>query len=133
MIAMTSDVDLQMTRATMNVLDSWGLDTNQMRELLGLPANVRARAFNRYRQNTPFPDDPQIHRRAGYILRIAEALRTTFPTNPYMGGRWIRQGHRRFGQRTPLSVMMQDEAGLIAILAQLDCNFAWDQSGSKVV
>ena len=128
---MSADAQLQMTNATMDVLDSWGLNNDEMRELLALPSNARARAYNHYRQNTPFPDDPQVLKRAGYILRIADALRTTFPTNPNMAGRWIRQAHRRFGQQSPLSVMLQDETGLVAILAQLDCTFAWDQSGSK--
>ena len=128
---MTPDARLQMTQATMSVLDSWSLETEQMRELLALPAKVRARAFNHFRQSKPFPEGPQVYERAGYILRIAEALRTTFPTNSHMAGRWLRQGHRRFGRRTPLSVMLQDEGGLAAILAQLDCTFAWDQSGSK--
>jgi hypothetical protein len=123
---------MQTTRATMQILDNWGLETRQMQALLAMPSTVRPRAFNGFRQETPFPNDPVVHKRAGYILRIAEALRTTFPTSPSMAGRWIRQGHRRFGMRSPLSVMLQGEEGLVAILAQVDCTFAWDQSGSKV-
>ena len=124
---------MRTTSATMQVLDSWHLDTSQMQTLLAMPSTVRARAFNGFRRGTPFPDNPVVKRRADYILRISDALRTTFPTNPNMAGRWIRQGHRRFGQNTPLSVMLQGEDGLIAILAQLDCTFAWDLSGSTVV
>lgn len=124
---------MSFTRATMQVLDNWGLEAAQMHALLAMPSTVRTRAFNSFRQETPFPADPVVEKRAGYILRIAEALRTTFPTSPKMGGRWLRQGHRRFGNQSPLSVMMQGEDGLVAILAQVDCTFAWDQSGSKVV
>lgn len=124
---------LQMTRATMRVMDGWGLDAEQMHALLAMPSTVRSRAFNGFRRETPFPDHPVVKRRAGYLLRIADALRTTFPTSPNMAGRWIRQGHRRFGQETPLAVMLRGEDGLVAILAQLDCTFAWDLTGSRAV
>lgn len=123
---------MQLTLATMRVFDGWGLETEQMRELLAMPHDVRSRSFNRFRCDMPFPDDPQVLSRAGYILRIAEALRTTFPTNPHMAGRWIRMGHRRFGNRPPLTVMLQDTDGLITILAQLDCTFSWDQTSSTL-
>jgi hypothetical protein len=129
----SNDEWLHFTRATMQVLDNWGLEAAQMHSLLAMPESVRTRAFNSFRNETPFPKDPRVEQRASYVLRIAEALRTSFPTNPKMGGRWIRQGHRRFGNRSPLSVMLQGDEGLVAILAQVDCTFAWDQSGSKAL
>ncbi|MCB1831335.1 MAG: DUF2384 domain-containing protein, partial [Gammaproteobacteria bacterium] len=67
----------------------------------------RARSLQKYRSHEVFPDEPEIERRADYILRIAGALRTSYPTNPYMGERWLRLKHRRFG-RTPLAVLMSD-------------------------
>ena len=77
------------------------------------------------------PDDPVVLRRARYLLRIADALRTTYPRNPRMSGRWVRQGHRRFGRRSPLSMILRDgESGLIAVLSELDCTFSWDLTGS---
>ncbi|MEO5342851.1 MAG: MbcA/ParS/Xre antitoxin family protein [Gammaproteobacteria bacterium SHHR-1] len=130
-VLQTTDERMGLTRATMQVLDNWGLDAAQMHALLAMPETVRKRAFNGFRNQTPFPADPVVEKRAGYVLRIAEALRTSFPTNPKMGGRWLRQGHRRFGNQSPLSVMLQGEDGLVAILAQVDCTFAWDQSGSR--
>ena len=78
------------------------------------------------------PDDPAVLRRARYLLRISDALRTTYPLNPRMSGRWVRQGHRRFGRRSPLSIILRDgESGLIAVLSELDCTFSWDLTGSK--
>ena len=66
------------------------------------------------------------------MQRIADALRTTYPRNPRMSGRWVRQGHRRFGRRSPLSMILRDgESGLIAVLSELDCTFSWDLTGSK--
>jgi len=123
----------QITQAVMNLLDTWDLDTRQMQEMLLLPDNVRARAFQKFRDGKDvFPDSPDILRRANYLLRIADALRTTYPRNPRMTGRWIKQPHRRFGRRTPLSIILKGgEGGLIAVLSELDCTFSWDLTGSK--
>jgi len=128
---LTPESRLMLTKATMSILDSWKLGNEEMRLVMGLPDKVRARSFQKYRSHESFPDEPGIQRRTDYVLRIAGALRTTYPTNPQMGGRWLRQKHRRFG-RTPLSVLLEGgEDGLIAVLAELDCTFSWDLSGSK--
>jgi hypothetical protein len=121
------------TQAVMALLDSWQLDTSEIQNVLSLPANVRTRALNKYREGADcLPEDPKVLRRARYLLRIADALRTTYPLNPKMSGRWVRQGHRRFGRRSPLSIILRDgESGLIAVLSELDCTFSWDLTGSK--
>ncbi len=125
-----TDARMALTRTTMNVLDSWRLETEQMRAVLDMPESVRARAFHRFRDDTPFPDEPQVLRRVDYVLRIADALRTTYPRNPEMGARWIRQRNRRLG-RSPLTVMLEGESGLVSVLLELDCTFAWDRTGSR--
>tara|TARA_B100000674_G_scaffold2199_1_gene1869 strand:+ start:55232 stop:55657 length:426 start_codon:yes stop_codon:yes gene_type:complete len=124
---------IQITQAVMGLLDEWSLDTKQMQAILLLPEKVRARAFQKFRDGKEsFPDDTNTLRRANYLLRIADALRTTYPRNPKMAGRWIKQRHRRFGGRTPLTMILQDgEGGLIAVLAELDCTFSWDITGSQ--
>lgn len=121
------------TQAVMALLDSWQLETKEIQAVLSLPDNVRARALNKYREGSEaLPEDPVVLRRAGYLLRIADALRTTYPLNPRMSGRWVRQGHRRFGKRSPLSIILRDgESGLIAVLSELDCTFSWDLTGSQ--
>ena len=131
MIEMTPESRLVLTKATMSILDSWKLNSDQMRTILGLSDKVRSRGFQKFRSHEPFPDEPSVQRRADYVLRIAGALRTTYPTNSSMGGRWLRQNHRRFG-KAPLSILFEGgEDGLVAVLAELDCTFGWDQSGSK--
>jgi len=131
MIEMTPESRLVLTKATMSILDSWKLNSDQMRTILGLSDKVRSRGFQKFRSHEPFPDEPSVQRRADYVLRIAGALRTTYPTNSSMGGRWLRQNHRRFG-KAPLSILLEGgEDGLVAVLAELDCTFGWDQSGSK--
>jgi len=124
---------LELTRAVVQVLEAWGLSTEQMRAALMLPPDVGAATFHRYREGQEaLPEEGNALRRAQYMLRIADALRTTYPRNPEMGGRWIRRGHRRMGRRTPLDVILSgEEAGIIAVLSELDCTFSWDMTGSR--
>ena len=75
MTELTPEERVLITRATMSILDSWKLGSEEMRTVLGLPAKVRARSFQKFRSHEVFPDDPGIERRADYILRIAGALR----------------------------------------------------------
>ncbi len=121
-----------LSRAVVNLLESWGLSTQDMQNMLSLPDNYRARKFNKLREgNEMLPDDEKVLRRAGYLLRISEALRTTYPCNPEMAGRWIRMRHRRFRHKTPLDMILnQGETGLILVLSELDCTFSWDLTGS---
>ena len=127
----SGDNRLVLTKATMSILDSWKLGLDEMRIVLGLPESVRARSFQKFRSHEPFPDGDDIDRRVDYLLKIAGALRTSYPTNPSMAGRWLRQKHRRLG-RAPLSILLEGrEDSLIAVLAELDCTFSWDLSGSK--
>ena len=120
------------SRAVVNLLESWELNTQDMQNMLCLPENYRARKFNQLREGRELlPDDEKVLRRAGFLLRISDALRTTYPLNPEMAGRWIRMRHRRFRQKTPLDMILKEgETGLIAVLSELDCTFSWDMTGS---
>lgn len=120
-----------LTRTTMNLLDDWGLQAKEMMAVLDLPATVKVRSLGKYRDSTPFPDNPQVMKRVHLLLRIAEALRTTYPRSAEMGKRWMRQGHRRFGKRSPLSLVVQGgENGLVAVLSELDCSYSWERTAS---
>ena len=121
---------LAITHGVMNLFDSWGLRPEEAMALLNMEG--KARHFVRYRHDTPFPDDPELMKRIDYLIRIGDALRTTYPTNPSMGKRWLRQSSQKFRRRSPLSTMIDDgERGLVNVLCHLDCTFAWDLSGSK--
>jgi len=121
---------LAITRGVMNLFDSWGLGADESMALLNLEG--KPRQLVQYRHDKPFPEDPQLMKRIEYLIRIDAALRTTYPTNPNMGKRWLRQASSKFHKRTPLATMIgEGEKGLVNVLCHLDCTFAWDMSGSK--
>lgn len=130
MSAVSMNQAIYKTQETMEVLRVWRLGSEQVCFILGLP-ETRLRKLNRLGQSEAFPDDPEIQRRADYVRRIAQALHTSYPTNPTMGGRWLRQTHRRLG-RAPLSLILeQGEGGLEQVLAELDCTFCWEQNSIR--
>jgi len=132
MSEMSPEQRLLLTRRTMELLEGWGLRAQDILKILCLPETVKARAVARFREDQPFPDDPQVNRRVAYLMRIEEALHTYFPRNPEMRSMWVRRGHRQFGKQTPIAVMVEGgECGLVSVLSHLDCTFAWDQTGSK--
>lgn len=126
------DERLSLTRRIMTLLEGWGLAARDMACLLQLPEQIKPRHLGRYREEEPFPDDPQVNRRIAYLTRIEDALHTYFPRNPEMRHLWVRRANQHFGRRAPVAVMVEDgESGLIAVLSHLDCTFAWDLTGSK--
>ena len=96
---------LAITRGVMNLFDTWGLGAEESMALLNLEG--KPRQMVQYRHDKPFPEDPQLMKRVEYLIKIDAALRTTYPTNPSMGKRWLRQTSNKFQQRTPLALMMQ--------------------------
>jgi hypothetical protein len=122
---------MRITQGVMHMLDNWGLSAGDIIKILDLPATVRTRNVARFRDDLPFPEEPQVTKRVDYLLRIADALRTYFPRNPEMRSIWMRRGNRKFGRRAPLAVMVEGgESGLISVLSHLDCTYAWDCTGS---
>ena len=116
----------------MSLLDSWGTSAEQKIILLGLPADMRTRKLERYRQDEPFPDDDTVNQHLEHLVGIADALRTSFPRNVEMCSLWLKKPHKRFGDKTPMSVMTtRGLQGLILVRSQLDCSFAWNASGSS--
>ena len=113
----------------MGLLESWNIRGEHQIAVLSLPSTTRLRMLRRYRDDTPFPDDADVMERIEHLVGIAEALHTTFPRNANMAAQWMNQPHRRFSNRTPVSVMVEEGlSGLISVRAHLDCAFAWKQS-----
>jgi len=121
-----------LTQKIMTSLDEWGLSAADQVVVLDLPEGTRTRKLRAYHEDTPLPKDDNVEFRAVRILGIIDALRTTYPKNEAMGGRWMKAPHRRFQNRTPLQVMLDEgNTGVNSVLAELDCSYAWELSGSQ--
>jgi len=130
---LSPEQQLLRTQKVMNALDDWGLTGEQILAMLDFPKTERSRHLAKYRKDTPFPDDEQVTSRVIYLLGIIDALRTTYPRNVQMGARWMAAPHVRLQNRCPLQAMLEDgENGVVAVLSELDCAYAWELSGSKV-
>ena len=128
---LTEERRLTITLKIMTAVDEWGLSGEQILAVLDLPEGERTRHLQKYRKDTPLPDIEQVNNRMARLLGIIDALRTTYPRNLQMGARWMKMPHRRFKKRSPLLTMLEDgETGVIAVLSELDCTYAWELSGS---
>jgi hypothetical protein len=112
--------------AVMAVLDEWGVDAEARVVLLGLPDDTKPRALAKFRRGTALPDDERVMVRIGHLLSINQSLGFTFPHNPAMAKYWVSTPNRRFGDRTPLSVMLDEGlAGLESVARHLDNSEEW--------
>ena len=133
MTAASLEQQILRTQKVMNALDDWGLSGEQILAVLDFPETERSRHLAKYRKDTAFPDDEKVICRVTFLLGIIDALRTTYPRNLQMGARWMAQPHVRLQNRCPLQAMLEDgETGVVAVLSELDCAYAWELSGSKI-
>ena len=132
MFGMSVERQVLMTQKIMYNLEEWGLSAADQVSILDLPEGIRTRKLRAFHEDTPFPEDPNVEYRVVRLMGIIDALRTMYPKNPLMGQRWMKTPHKRFQNRTPLQIMLEDGGnGVTAVLAELDCTYAWDLSGSK--
>ncbi len=121
---------IEFTHRVINMLDDWRLDDSQQIQLLGLPEETRARQIRKYRKDTPLPDDEKLMERVEHLLGIADALRTSYPTNAAGGSMWLNRRNSRFKDRTPLKAMLEDGlSSIVAIRIHLDCAYDWHVNG----
>lgn len=133
MTTISAEKRLLHTKKVMDALDEWGLSGEQILAVLDFPETERSRHLAKYRKDTPFPDDERVACRVKFLLGIIDALRTTYPRNLQMGARWMAAPHVRLQNRCPLQAMLEDgEHGVVAVLSELDCAYAWELSGSKI-
>ena len=133
MSAVNIEQQLLRTQKVMSALDDWGLSGEQILAVLDFPATERSRHLAKYRKDTPFPDDEKVICRVTFLLGIIDALRTTYPRNIQMGALWMARPHVRLKNRCPLQAMLEDgDVGVVAVLSELDCAYAWELSGSKL-
>ncbi len=95
-----------LTRSVLDVLDAWEITREDQCRLLGLPASDAGRRWRRYRLGTPLPDDPEVWIRVAGLLRLANALRQLFPHSAPSANLWVTTPRAKFGNKTPLEVML---------------------------
>ncbi|MDA8364093.1 MAG: DUF2384 domain-containing protein [Gammaproteobacteria bacterium] len=123
---LSRDQRLDLTRAVIAILDRWGLSAADQVAILALPPGTRPGLIRQFRENMAFPDDAHVAERIEHLAGIADALRTSYPLNGAMDAIWMNTVNRRFDDRTPLEVMINDGlSGVIAVRAHLDCTFDW--------
>ena len=113
----------------MSLLDAWGLSNAEKINILDFPDSVRVRSVRQYSNGKPLPDVPEVLERVDHIVGIADALRTSYPLNERMPAFWLNKTNRLFGNRTPLSCMLEDGLdGIVAVRVHLDCAYDWEIS-----
>lgn len=121
-----------LTNQIMSLLDEWGTNGQQKIRLLGLPDEVRVRKLERYRQQEAFPDNDVVNEHIEHLVGIADALRTSYPRNGEMCAIWMNKPHKRLANIRPLDLMVNKGlSGIIQVRSQLDCSFAWNNTGSS--
>lgn len=123
-----AELDMKaLTQAIIRHLDEWELSNEETLVLLGLENSVRSRHVASYRQGDKIlPSTEDTIQRIEHIIGIADALRTTFPFSSQMRLLWLRKAHRRFQNRSPLTVMLTEGVeGLLKVRIEVDCSYGY--------
>ncbi len=132
MAAYSEQEQIRISIVIMEILDRWGVGDKDKVNLLCLPAETRPRSLHKYREGTPFPDEPEIWERLQHFAGIDDSLHTSYPRNPHMASIWIQRKNSRFGGRTPLNCMLEDGLiGINTIHMHLDCSYDWHVDDKK--
>ncbi len=122
----TEIFNFETTQAVMHALDEWQLGGEQILKIMALPDKVKVRHLSQYRNSESFPENDAVSERLRHILGIIDALATSYPTNPKMSLFWMTRGSKKFSNRSPIQVIIEDDLeGLITIRKHLDCSYDW--------
>ncbi len=122
----TEEQQIIISQNVMRILDDWKLDGSQIMSLLALPEDIKIRHLSQFRKSRAFPDIPQVNERIRHLEGILQALSTSYPTNPRMALFWMTKPSKRFDNRSPIQVLVEDDLeGLITIRKHLDCTYDW--------
>ena len=129
MINMTPDEQITFTVRIMEILDGWGMSSEEIISVIALPEKTPTRALRRYRENTAFPVSEELEERISHIIGITDALRTSYPHNPNMGKMWIRQRSKKLNNQIPLQIIVENGLdGIVEIRKHLDCSYDWQKN-----
>lgn len=118
---LTHEERVQLTRAALKALGTWGVTAGQQGALLGLGSATRQREMNRYRLGTCLPDVGDVYARVDLLLRVDAAVRLVFPHCGAAADLWVTTPLPRFGGLTALDVMIEDGLnGMQCVMDALD-------------
>lgn len=123
-----NDAELQLrAEQALSQLADWQLSAEDVMNLLGLPEEIKARHLPSYLKcERKLTVSAELQARLEHIDGISEALTTTFPFSAQMRLMWLRRPHRRFQQRTPLAVMLEEGIdGLQKVRMDVDCAYSY--------
>jgi hypothetical protein len=99
------------------ITQAWGLNAEDARALLGLPAE---RTFYAWRAGNAVRVPTDTMRRIGYVAGIYKALELLY-SDSHLADDWIKRPNRAFGGQTPLQRMRAgDVTDLAAVRLYLD-------------
>jgi len=126
MKTLSHDEQVCLTQRVIAVLDEWRLNSADKIFLLALPDDTRTRSIQKYQQGAPLPFDETVYAHVDHLLGIGHSLRLANPRNTQAASLWLHRPHRRFGDRTPMAVMLAEGlTGIIDIRKEIDCSFDW--------
>jgi hypothetical protein len=97
---------VDLTRSLIGILDAWGLTNSEQCQLLGLKPHAEGRRFRHFRLGNPLPDEPDVWLRVALLMRLENALDKLFPHSAASADLWVTTPRVKFGNRTPLEVML---------------------------
>jgi hypothetical protein len=100
------DERVALTRKTLSMLAGWGVEPMDQCRLLGLPEKDAGRRFRRHRLGAPLADDPDVWQRVALLLSLNNAVNHLFPHSSLAADLWITTPRAKFGNKTPLDVML---------------------------
>lgn len=122
----TDEERIVLSQNVMRILDDWQMDGEHILSILALPKDIKVRHLSQFRKSRAFPDTPEINERIRHLDGIMQALSTSYPTNPRMSLFWMTKASKKFKNRSPVQVLVEDDLdGLISIRKHLDCSYDW--------
>jgi hypothetical protein len=122
----SNDHNIETTQAVMHALDDWKMGGEEILTIMALPDSIKVRHLSKFRNSEAFPDTDEVNERLRHVLGIIDALSTSYPTNPRMSLFWMARNSKKFQNRTPIQVLIEDDLeGLITIRKHLDCSYDW--------
>ncbi|MCK5727571.1 MAG: DUF2384 domain-containing protein [Thiotrichaceae bacterium] len=116
---------LEVTGQVIAYLDQWKISADDIINILGL--DIKTRHLPQYRKmEKSLPDTEETYYRVDHVVGIADALRTSYPFSDQMRVLWLHKPHRRFGKKSPMSVILQEGVdGLMRVRIEVDCAYGW--------